>query len=198
MANLSDIQIDALKEMGNIGSGNAATALSQLICEVVRINVPAVKVLPLNQVPDTLGGPEKVVFAVYLEVLSKMQGTMLTTFSEESAMLLVGKLLGGPDTDIDSEISQSALKELGSILCGSYLSALSQVVGMSSIASVPAITYDMLGAVLDFILIEIGQVAEEVLIIETELFVADEKLECTQIFLPKPEALEMILSSLGM
>lgn len=198
MADLSDIQLDALREMGNIGAGNAATALSQLIGELINITVPSVKVLPLEDVPFTLGGPEKVVYVIYLDVLSKISGIMLTTISPESALLLVNKMLGLNEKDISSEIAQSALKEAGSILCGSYLSALSQVVGVSSIASVPSMACDMLGAILNFILAEIGQVAEEVLFIETELFVSSIKLECSQIFLPKPESLETILSSLGM
>ncbi len=85
---------------------------------------------------------------------------------------------------------------MGSILCGSYLSALSQVVGINSVASVPAMACDMLGAILNFILVEIGQIAAEVLFIETELKIADTKLECSQLFLPKPEALEAMISAL--
>ena len=198
MADLTDIQLDALREMGNIGSGNAATALSQMVSETINITVPSVKVLPLEKVADFLGGPEKNVFVIYLEVLKEMQGTMLTIFDEESASFFSKKLLNQEKFDITSDISQSALKEVGSILCGSYLSALSQLVGVGSVANVPAMACDMLGAILDFILVEIGQVAEEVLLIETELFVEGKKLDCSQLFLPKPDALEKVLDALGM
>lgn len=197
MANLTDVQLDALREMGNIGSGNAATALSQLVSETINISVPSVKVLPLEKVADFLGGPEKIVFVIYLEVMKEMQGTMLTIFNDESASFFSKKLLGQEKFDINSDIAQSALKEVGSILCGSYLSALSQLVGVGSVASVPAMACDMLGAILDYILVEIGQIAEDVLLIDTELFVAKKKLDCSQLFLPKPEALEKILSALG-
>ena len=198
MAELTDIQLDALREMGNIGAGNSATALSQLISETIKISVPSVRVVSLESVPDVLGGPEKQMYVVYLEVSRELQGTMLTIFSSETAEFLTRKLLGQDTVDMKSEIAQSALREVGSILCGSYLSALSQVVNMSSVASVPALAFDMLGALLDFILIEIGQVADDVFLVEVELYVASTHLECSQLFLPKPESLTAVLASLGM
>jgi len=197
MVDLTDAQLDALREMGNIGSGNAATSLSQLVSEVINISVPDVKVLPLDAVSYSLGGPEKIVYVVYLQVIKDMQGTMLTIFSPETANFLAKKLLTQDKVDMQAELTQSALKEAGSILCGSYLSALSQVVGISSVASVPTMACDMLGAVLDFILVEIGQIADDVILLETELFVAKKKLECSQLYLPKPVALEKVLTSIG-
>lgn len=198
MAELTDVQLDALREMGNIGAGNAATALAQLISEKIEISVPSVKVVPLEDVSYELGGPEKLVYVVYLEVLREMQGTMLTIFSPESAIFLTKRLLGEEDVDMQTEIAQSALKEVGSILCGSYLSALTQVVAMNAVASVPAMANDMLGAMLNFILVEIGQIADEIFIIDVELFVSNTRLECSQLYLPKPEALVAVLSALGM
>ncbi len=198
MAELTSVQLDALKEMGNIGAGNAATSLAQLIGETVNISVPEVKVIALECVADALGGAEKQVYIIYLEVEKEMKGTMLTIFTQETAVFFVKKLLSGDDIDMTSDIAQSALKEVGSILCGSYLSALSQLVNMSSVASVPAMAFDMLGAMLDFVLVEIGQIADEVFLVDTELYVSQKKLECSQLFLPKPETLERVLTSIGM
>ncbi len=198
MAELTDVQLDALREMGNIGAGNAATALSQLISETIDISVPSVKVVSLDSVANVLGGPERLVYVVYLEILREMPGTMLTIFSPESAMFLTKRLLGEEDVDMHTEIAQSALKEVGSILCGSYLSALTQVVAMNAVASVPAMANDMLGAMLNFILVEIGQIADEIFLIDVELYVSDTRLECSQLYLPKPEALDAVLSALGM
>jgi len=198
MAELTDVQLDALREMGNIGAGNAATALSQLISEKIEISVPAVKVVPLANVSYELGGPERLVYVVYLEVLREMHGTMLTIFSLESAAFLTKRLLGEDVVDTTTEIAQSALKEVGSILCGSYLSALTQVVAMNAVASVPSMANDMLGAMLDFILVEIGQTADEIFLIDVELFVSDTRLECSQLYLPKPETLESVIAALGM
>jgi len=197
MAKLTDLQMDALREMGNIGAGNAATSLSQMIAETINISVPSVKFLPLEEVALALGGPEKTVYVIYLEVLRGLNGTMLTIFSPDAATFFVKRLLGQEQVDIDADLSQSALKEVGSILCGSYLCALSQVVGANAVASVPAMACDMLGAVLDFILVEIGQVADEVFLIDTELYVGETRLECSQLFLPKPEALDAILNAIG-
>jgi chemotaxis protein CheC len=198
MAELTHVQLDALKEMGNIGAGNAATALAQLIGDSVSIKVPEVKVVPLESVSESLGGAEKQVYIIYMEVTKEMQGTMLTIFSQETAGFFVKKLLGAEEVDMVSDIAQSALKEVGSILCGSYLSALSQLVTMSSVATVPAMAYDMLGAMLDFVLVEIGQIADDVFLLDAELYVSEKKMECSQLFLPKPETLETMLSSIGM
>ena len=109
MAELSDIQLDALREMGNIGAGNAATALSQLISETVDISVPSVKVVPLENVSFVLGGPEKIVYVVYLEVQREMNGTMLTIFGPESADFLTKRLLQADKIDMQTDIAQSAL-----------------------------------------------------------------------------------------
>jgi len=198
MAELTDVQLDALREMGNIGAGNAATSLSQLICEKIDISVPAVRVVPLEEVSYFWGGPERLVYVVYLEVLRQMPGTMLTIFSPKTAKFLTKRLLNQEDIDMKSDIAQSALKEVGSILCGSYLSALSQVVSMNGVASVPAMANDMLGAMLNFILVEIGQIADEIILIDVELFVGDTRLECSQLYLPKPQALDSVLAALGM
>jgi len=156
MAELTNVQLDALKEMGNIGAGNAANALAQLIGETVNISVPEVKVIAIAHVAEALGGAEKQAYIIYLEVEKELKGTMLTIFSQETAIFFVKKLLAVNDVDMTSDIAQSALKEVGSILCGSYLSSLSQLVNMSSVANVPAMAFDMLGAMLDFVLVEIG------------------------------------------
>ncbi|MBI4846857.1 MAG: chemotaxis protein CheC [Candidatus Omnitrophica bacterium] len=198
MIELNDVQIDALREMGNIGAGNAATALSQLIFETINISVPSVKVTPLDEVAYLMGGPEKQVYVVYLEVMRTMEGTMLSLFSAESARFLTKKMLNKDDVDMQDELSCSALKEAGSILCGSYLSALSQIVAINSVASVPAMTFDMMGAMLDFILAEIGLVADDVILINVDLSIASTKLETSQLFIPKPRTLDLILASLGM
>ncbi len=197
MAELNDIQIDALREVGNIGSGNAATALSQMISETVNLSVPIVKVLPLEEVSTALGGAARPVYVVYLKVTRQMNGTMLTIFSPETADFLIGKM-AGPEYVNQKEFTESILKEVGSILCGSYLSALAQLVGMSTVATSPVMASDMMGAVMDLVLAEIGQVAEEVMLLETELMIANNRLECSQLFLPDPASLDLILSSLGM
>ncbi len=93
MAELTNVQLDALKEMGNIGAGNAATSLAQLIGETVDIGVPEVKVIPLECVAESLGGAEKQVYIIYLEVEKEMKGTMLTIFSQETAVFLISSIL---------------------------------------------------------------------------------------------------------
>ncbi|MFH1777658.1 MAG: chemotaxis protein CheC [Candidatus Omnitrophota bacterium] len=199
MSDLTDVQLDALREIGNIGAGNAATALSQLINQQVQIDVPSARVVSLADVPFIVGGPEKFTYSVYLPVIGEASGTMLALFAKESALLLVGYLLGEgqKEEDFGTELSQSAIKEVGSILCGSYLSAITQVISLQMLASVPALAGDMVGAILDFILIEIGQAMDEVLFIKSELSVTGVKLDTHLLFLPNPGAMEHILSAMG-
>ncbi len=196
---ISKDQLDALRELGNIGAGNAATALSQMVDQTVNISVPDVSIVPLKQIPEIVG-PEKYVYIVYSGVLGDISGTMLFLFSEKSASELVSILSKeyAEKMDLSSEVSRSALTEVGNILCGSYLNAITQMLGILLVPSVPDLANDMAGAILNFILIEIGEVSDEVIFIKTELFVAKTKLEGNMFFLPNPGTLEVILKAMGM
>ncbi|MFH1783337.1 MAG: chemotaxis protein CheC [bacterium] len=196
---LSQMHLDALRELGNIGAGNAATALSQIVEQTVAISVPEVSIIPLEQIPELIG-PERYVYIVYSGVLGDISGTMLFLITEESATELIGILNKDSDRgiDISTDVARSALTEVGNILCGSYLNALTQMLGILLVPSVPDLANDMAGAILDFILIEIGEVSEEVVFIKTELFVANQKLDGHMFFLPNPGALDVILKSMGL
>ncbi len=196
---LTQIHLDALKELGNIGAGNAATALSQIVEQTVDISVPEVSIIPLQQIPEVVG-PERYVFIVYSGVLGDISGTMLFLITEESASELISVLNreSNQEMDLSSDVARSALTEVGNILCGSYLNALTQMLGILLVPSVPDLANDMAGAILDFILIEIGEVADDVVFIKTELSVAGTKLDGHMFFLPNPGALDTILKSMGL
>ncbi|HOQ50730.1 MAG TPA: chemotaxis protein CheC, partial [Candidatus Atribacteria bacterium] len=179
---LNEIQLDALREVGNIGAGNAATALSKVVGKRVKMEVPLVKILPLKDVPDWLGGPEKEVLGVYLTMSGAANGHILFVMTIEDALKIMNILLGDltPSReqvlDMD-EIARSAMEEIGNILSSSYLSALADFTGLRLNHSVPALAIDMAGAIVDVILIEISKRGDYALLIETEFVEEENKIK---------------------
>lgn len=196
---LSEFHCDVLREVGNIGAGNAATALADLLGEQVYMKVPSVMWLPFNSVPMRLGGPEKAVAGILLDVDSSAPASILVVFPWGQACRLLNMLFGrsqGNTVALD-EMAVSALQEIGNILAGSYLTSLSNFTGLTFVPGVPALAMDMAGAVLDYVLAEFGQMADQVLLIETE-FEAQGTDICSYFFLvPTPGALKAIFTALG-
>lgn len=167
---LTDEQLDMLKEISNIGAGHATTALYQMIGQRINLEVPTVKLVLLSDVPEAIGGAEKLVIGLFLKIYGDATGNILILFPVESASVLLKMLLGGAKYDSitilnDTEIS--ALKELGNILSASYLNAIARLFNITLIPSVPGLSYDMTGAVIDYILIELGKIGNVALLIET-------------------------------
>ncbi|HKM39597.1 MAG TPA: chemotaxis protein CheC [bacterium] len=195
----SDLHYDVLKEVGNIGAGNAATALAALLNEQIKMQVPQVIWLPLGEVSNRLGGAEEAVVGVLLDVESKAPCTILVVFPLQRALLLLDILFNKPlgESDCIDEMGASALQEVGNILAGSYLTSLNSFTGLGFIPMVPAIAVDMAGAVLDYVLAEFGQVADQVLLIETEFLALGEEIYSYFFLVPKSDALEAIFAALG-
>lgn len=201
ISHLSNMQLDALREIGNIGAGNAATAMAQLIQAKIDMNVPDVSILPFGVVPDLLGGADRPVIGIYLGVGGAVKANILFMLPIAEACLLVDLLMGKPtgQTGFDNlgEIELSALQELGNIIAATYLNALAAFTGLKMVPSVPALAIDMAGAVIDAILARYGEVADHVLLLET-CFKKDVHSVVGHFFLlPEPEALNTILAALG-
>lgn len=195
---LTEEQRDALKEISNIGMGHAATALSQLLGDKVFLRVPRVTETDITQVPDLLGGAEQVVAGITLQILGEARGNILLVFPRESAHRLLARLLrkegGKPLID---EMSASTLKEVGNILASAFLNALGSLLHMTLIPSVPLLAYDMVGAVVDYVLIELYQSGDRAIMVETEFHgdQADQEVIQGHFFLlPDPRTLDIILS----
>ena len=200
MLRLSHAQLDALREIGNVGAGNAATALSQVIRRKIDMTVPRVSILPLGEVPDVMGGPEAMVAGVYLRVFGPAPGSILFLLPRDSAFHLVDMLMGRKkgDTKFLNEMDESALMEIGNILAGAYLNSLSFFTHLTLLPSIPALAFDMAGAILSIILIQLGQMGDHALVIETEFTSDDEEMMGGQFFLiPDPTSLETILTAIG-
>ena len=193
----TEIQLDLLREVSNIGSGHAATALSQLLNRRILLNVPRVQVLPIAQVPDVVGGPETPVAGLYFRIFGQASGGILILLPQDSALSLVRDVMKqeiavGPSL---RDIEASALKEVGNILAGSYLNAIAQMLGLVLLPSVPGLALDMAGAVLDTLLIELSSQGDTALLIETE-FLSENTITGHFFLLPDPESLNLILTIL--
>lgn len=199
---LTEGQIDALQEISNIGMGHAATALSQLLDESLLIRVPEVRVTEVSRVPAFLGGAEKLVAGVTLQVLGDVRGTILLVFPEDSARELVQRLTGTGQAEMAfNEFSASTLKEVGNILASAYLNALGSLLHLTLIPSVPMLAHDMAGAVADGVLIDLSKKGDLALVMEADFLDRSDVSSALGghfFLLPDPESLKIILDALGM
>lgn len=196
--NLKELELDALREVANIGAGHAATALSQLTGERVMITVPRVNITPLEDTVGLLAKPNDVVAAVLLHVLGDLTGRTLVMFAEDSSRRLCDMLLRR-DRGTTAELSgleESSLKEAGNILSGAYLNALSDFMGMMLLPSVPSFTVDLAAAVLTSTFLNFGHDRDFVFCVETELqFEAQEPLQGHFLLLPDLASLQAIFDA---
>ena len=185
---LTDMQFDVLKEIGNIGAGNATTALSQMINMKIDMNVPKVALVPLSDISGIIGSEEMVIVGIMLGMEGDITGTMMFLLKVDSAHRIVNLLMGtdsAPDADF-GEMEYSALGEIGNIIAGSYLSALSSLTGLKIVA----------GAILSVPAIEYGKIGDKVLFIETQLG-EDDFLNGYIVMVPEVDSYGKILTSLG-
>jgi len=192
------MQLDALKEVGNIGSGNAATALSQLLNRKIDMNVPSINIISFQDIFSSIGG-EDLVVGIIVRVLGDTPGSMLYVLDMGTALSIIESLTGEIGGEI-SEMGDSVLREIGNIISGSYLNAIAMLTNLLIIPSVPAVATDMLGAILSTTFIESGQYDDFVLDIES-VFKQGENSEIIGghfYFIPMPGSLEIILNKLGL
>jgi len=166
---MSPMVIDALSEAGNIGAGHAATSLSKLLGEHIMNHITKSVVVPIEKVPEELGGGDKIVAGIYTTFAGELCGGILMLFPEDSAKT-ISKVLTG--TDIEghklTDLQNSMLCEIGNICLCWYLSAISKMVNTEIIPTPPVTAYDMIEAAIDLPLIELGKVADTAMIIMTE------------------------------
>jgi chemotaxis protein CheC len=166
---LKESQLDAMREVANIGAGHAATALSQMTNRTIMINVPRVKIKPLEDAGDMLGPPDQVVASVLMHMMGDLTGRAMLLFPEPAALVLCDYLFRrerGTTTGF-GEMEQSSLKEAGNILASAYLNALSDFMGMMLVPSVPSLVIDLSGAILTSAHLNFGHDREYALCVET-------------------------------
>lgn len=199
---ISSMQYDVLKELGNIGAGNATTALSKLVNTKIDIGVPNVRLCDFSEISTILGPEEEVVAGILLMLKGDVSGMMMFILETEVARKLI-EMLGLPaeDTNFD-ELELSAIQEVGNIIAGAYLASLSNMTGLTIDVSVPLLQIDMIGALLSVPAIEFGKISDKVLLIETK-FDDEKKQDVTTIkgyyiLIPDVDSYSKMLDSLGM
>lgn len=192
-------QVDVLREIGTIGSATAATALADMIASRVEISVPQVNIIPLENLSTILDSMEKLFFVLDMEIKGDISGRIFLLLSPEDAKFLSSALLGKPKEEIEftDDLFKSALQEACNILGGAYVSALADMTSMTILTSIPSLAMDMVGAILDFIFIQIAQESEEALFIKTDLQVKGLKMEGLFLLFPTTESLKKIFDILG-
>ncbi|MFY4773908.1 chemotaxis protein CheC [Metabacillus sp. RGM 3146] len=202
---LTKYQFDILKEIGNIGAGHSATALSRLLDKKISMNVPSVKPVSFNELVDLYGGPEEVVACVYLKIDGEFQGSMFFIMSVAQAEKFIKILTLNEEFSLDSNeltgIGYSVIQELGNILTGSYLSAMADITGLIIYPSVPDVTIDMFGAVMVQGLVALSYAGDHAILIDTKIKEETEHgenvVEGHFFLLPDPETIGRFFQSLG-
>ena len=199
---LSDMEFDVLKEISNIGTGNAATAISTMMGGQIGIEVPIIKFLNFPELSEIIGGAENEVIGILVTLKDDIDGMMMFVMDIHSATVVVNNLLQVQDEEAEitecSEMVKSALSEFGNIIAGSYLSAISKLTGLTCTPSVPALSHDMAGAVLSVPAIEFGKVSDKVLLIQSVFSYKSRKAEGFFILVPTLQAFNTIFDKLGL
>lgn len=195
---MSNEYFDVLRELGNIGAGNATTALAQMMQCKVDMAVPKVQLLEFRELGEAMVGEETVMAGIYLGIEGDIKGSIMFLLEKAAAKHLVGKLMGMESEGEEfSEMEFSALKEVGNIITGSYLNSLSSITNLAIYPSVPDLTVDMAGAILSVPAIEFGALGDKMLLIQTQFF--DEMvLDGYFILVPNLDSYGKILSALGL
>ena len=196
---LKALQLDALREVANIGAGHAATELSQMTGGTIMISVPQINIARLEDVPPQIAGPEEPVAAVLMNMLGDLTGRTLLVFPKPTAMRLSELMLRRPQgSSVDlGELEQSAIKEAGNILSGAYMNALSDFMGLMLLPSPPSLAIDMSDAVLTTAYLQFGSDRDYVFCVESEFYLQDigERLRGFFLLLPDYASLQAILKA---
>ncbi|WP_427338672.1 chemotaxis protein CheC [Caloranaerobacter sp. DY30410] len=196
--NLNIMLLDVLKEIGNIGSGNAATALASMINKKINMDVPQVKILDFNEVANILGGAEKPVVGIYFEMSGDIKGSIMFILNIDSARCLLNLLFkSSNERDEFTDMDMSALSEVGNILAASYINSLSTLSNMVLKISVPSIAFDMAGAILSVPAIQFGYISDKVLFIETQFKEGNNQVTGNLFLIPELDSFETMLKKLG-
>ena len=206
MASFTERQLDAIKEVGNIGTGNAATALSGLLARMIHMDVPETELVSIYELGEHYGDPMQIVGAVFVRSLGGFQCSLIFIQTEEDAKLMVELLLKQqfgtfiPVDEIPQEMTDSALTEVGNIVLSSFLNAINILLGTKHQISVPGVAHDMLSSILDVVASIYGQMGETALLVNTELSAegleAGRKISGHIILIPDPDSLELLLRKL--
>lgn len=199
MEQLNATHFDILKELGNIGQGNAASSLSNMLGKPIDIAVPDVRLLDFGETVEFLGGPENIAIGMLIGLSGDINGMMLYVLQKSFANNMLQAVMGKQVeelTDLD-EMDFSFVQEIGNILAGSYINAIASLTGLTIDISVPSISVDMVGAILSVPAVEFAKVSDKVLFIDDSFLIADGEIKSNMILVPELESLSVLFSKLG-
>ena len=196
---LGAMEIDVLTEVVNIGAGNAMTALSSMIGQMVDIEVPAVNILGFQEAIDYAGGPEKTVVGIIVPIKDDIEGEILFLLENDIVELVVSTFFGTSDIDLLnlSPEMTSALTELGNIMAASYVNAIAELTGMKIEVEIPMLSVDMLGAIMSVPAAQMGELSDKLLYIDNLMLIDKVSVKSKLMLLPTVESLDKLLRSLG-
>ena len=202
IANYEDmnaLELDVIKEIGSIGTGNAATALSQVLKKTTKMSLPAVYVLGYNEAIEMVGTPEEIVAAVLVKMSGEINGIMLFILKIDFINAVLDSVLS---KDIDdymdlTELEKSALEEIGNIIISSYVNAMSGLTGVSIKLSIPSIAINMLGGILSVPMVEFGYETDKLMMINGKFIVDDKALNSNLLMMPDIQSLNYLMHKLG-
>lgn len=196
---ISDIEMDVLREVGNIGAGNAATALADILADRVDMTVPELKIVDVSEMTNILGGPENEMVGILVNMTNDVQGMLMFLLDKEFTHLLINVLLDENIEDFSSitDMGISALMEIGNILSGAYVNALSTMTDLNIQLSPPQIAVDMVGAILSYPAAQFGEMGDKLLLIEENFHSRQESVKSHLLIMPEMNSLDIILNKLG-
>lgn len=203
--NVDNRNLDIFKEIGNIGAGNAATALAEMLDKKIVMSVPTTEIVPFNDIISILDGPESVVIGVLVDMSGDLSGYILMVLEKADAYEMISIAMNEerkpPEnfTSEDlSELEKSYLTEMANILVGAYLSAICSLTNLSVIPSVPQLAIDMVGAIISIVAIEYGKIGDSVLFLETKFSDINKNMTGHFFLIPDFESYKILIESLGM
>lgn len=198
---LNEVQLDVLKEIGNIGAGNAATALATMLNERVDIAVPRVRITDFDTAVRALGGAEQMTVGVLVEFSGEAKGIIMFLLKMEDANRIMSILVGEEEEEEAGRLSEmklSAIKEIGNILSASYMNSISMLTGLAIQVSLPTVAIDMAGALMSVPIIQFGEVGDKVMFIEESFMTEGNDLRSNVIMFAEIETVEEIMKRLGL
>lgn len=197
---LDEMQLDALKEIGNIGSGNAATALSAMLEKEVNIAVPKINVLDYSSACEALGGPEQLLVGILFSICGDITGMMMFLLHQEFAHMVLNSLVGSEFDGYSAldEMDKSTIQEVGNIMAGSYVNAMAALTGLTIDLSVPTMNVDMAGALLSVPAIYYANISDKIIVIEDEFGHEQVGASSHVLLIPEVDGLEKLMESLGL
>ena len=196
---LNSMQIDTLREIGSIGTGNAATSLSDMLQRKINITLPEVRIMGYNEAIEWIGGPEEITAGVLVKLSGQINGIMLSVQPLDFVNLALESILGETVTDYAqlSEMENSVLVEMGNIMISTFINAMSGLAGLDINVTVPAFTVDMQGAILAVPMAEYGGQSDYIMTIGGNFVCDGKEVPCRLLLSPDIRSLNFLLRKLG-